>query len=239
MGYYMGIDGGASKTQFALCDERGRVRAQYASSGSSYIELGVEAVCETLRKGVDELCGNIARESVTGVCFGMPCYGERPARDAAAAQEIQRALAPLPVYFENDVAAACAGSLALQSGIIILAGTGSMAWGRDRHGDMKRTGGWPEFFSDEGSCYWLGRRALEMFGKQADGRLPRGGLYEVIRTHFELRDDSEIIVRLEETGYTRKSIAALQLLLMEAALAGDESALSLYDEAARELALLV
>ena len=239
MEYYIGIDGGASKTQFALCDERGRILSQSVSSGTSYIDSGIDAVCETLVKGISELCGELKRESVTGVCFGMPCYGEHPAGDAEASQKIHRALAPLPVIFENDVAAACAGALALESGIVILAGTGSMAWGRDRYGAMKRCGGWTAFFSDEGSGYWLGRRTLEIFSKQADGRLPKGKLYEIIRAHFALSGDGEIMVKLDETGYTRKNIAALQLLLMEAALKGDESALKLYNEAAQELALLV
>jgi len=239
MDYYIGIDGGASKTELALCDERGGVKARIVTTGTSRRELGIDAVCETLKTCVDELCADSARESVKGVCFGMPCYGEYPDADADAAREIRRALAPLPVCFENDVAAACAGALALQSGVIVLAGTGSMAWGRDRHGAMKRCGGWPEFFGDEGSGYWLGRRALELFSKQADGRLPRGRLYEAVRTHFGLENDFEIINKLDETGYTRKNIAALQLLLLEAAQAGDVSALKLYGEAALELALLV
>jgi len=239
MKYYIGIDGGASKTQFALCDESGRVCAEAFSPGTSYIEKGIDAVIETLRKGLDELLADTDPGSVIGACFGMPCFGEQPEADAEAAQRIQSALAPLPVHIENDVAAAWAGSLALESGIIILAGTGSMAWGRDRNGVMKRCGGWPEFFSDEGSGYWLGRRTLEIFSKQADGRLPRGKLYEIVRAHFGLSEDKELIVKLDELGYTRKSIAALQLLLLEAAQAGDESALALYGEAAFELALIV
>jgi len=238
MGYFIGIDGGASKTRFALIDEKGRAVAERASSGTSYIELGIDAVSITLIRGIDELCRDIGRENVRGVCFGMPCYGEQQGADAEAAREIERALAPMPVYIINDVAAAWAGALALKSGIIVLAGTGSMAWGRDRSGIMKRCGGLPNFFSDEGSGYWLGRRTLEVFSKQSDGRLPRGELYEIVRERFALSADIDIVVKLDEMGYTRKNIAALQLLLMEAALKGDESALSLYEEAALELALL-
>ena len=244
MEYYIGVDGGASKTRFALVGDNGRVLRERVSSGTSYIELGIGPVLETLGEGIDALCEDIDRECVAGVCFGMPCYGEQPARDAEAAGGIQNAFAPLPVCFKNDVALACAGALALESGIAILAGTGSMAWGRDRHGADKRCGGWPEFFSDEGSGYWLGRRTLEIFSKQADGRLPKGKLYEIVRGHFGiegdfgLESDFGLIDKLDEMGYTRKNIAALQTLLMEAALAGDECALRLYDEAALELALL-
>ena len=69
--------------------------------------------------------------------------------------------------------------------------------------------------------------------------MPRGKLYEIVRARFNLGEDKEIIVKLDEMGYTRKTIADLQPLLMEAALAGDESALALYGEAASELALIV
>lgn len=239
MKYFIGIDGGGSKTKFALCDEQGHIRAECVLSGSSYRELGADEVCGLLRQGVGKVCEGIGLGSVSGVCFGMPCYGEHGEEDALAARKIEQALAPLPVCFQNDVAAAWAGTLALQSGIIILAGTGSMAWGRDRHGAMKRCGGWSEFFSDEGSGYWLGKKTLELFSKQADGREPKGKLYEIVRTHFALRDDFDVIGRLDAQGYSRKSVAALQLLLEKAALAGDESALRLYGEAAHELALMV
>ena len=239
MDYYVGIDGGASKTHFVLCDEQGQIVAQYISAEISCAELGVGRVCKTLAQGMDALCKNIAPRNIVGLCIGIPCYGEHPKTDATTAQEIQRALPPLPLRFENDVALACAGSLALQSGIVILAGTGSMAWGCDRHKEPGRCGGWSEFFSDEGSGYWLGRRTLEMFFKQADGRIEKGRLYDIVRTYFHLDEDRELLDKMDELGYSRKNVAALQPLLADAARAGDESARQLYKQAAQELALMV
>lgn len=120
MKLFLGIDGGGSKTRFALCDENGCIIAEYTTIGTAYRELGVDRVCALLKDGVDRVLDG--QENVSGVCFGMPCYGENMADDLLAAEQIRQALAPLPITFKNDVAAAWAGSLAFESGIIILAG---------------------------------------------------------------------------------------------------------------------
>lgn len=239
MKYFIGIDGGGSKTQFILCDEEGQIHSQYMASGSSYKEIGEDAVCELLIQGVGYICAGIDRENIAGICFGMPCYGESVLNDARVTQKIQKVFLPIPVCFENDVVAAWAGALAFHSGIVMLAGTGSMAVGRDRHGRIARSGGWSEFFSDEGSCYWLGKKTLELFTKQSDNRMPKGKLYEIIKTHFSIGNDFELIEKIEPSMNSREKVASLQKLLMEAALQGDTGALLLYKEAAEELALMV
>ena len=240
MRYFLGIDGGASKTQYALCDENGLLLGQFTGPGSPYRELGIETVCSILKQGIEEICHEIEHSCVSGVCFGMPCYGENIEDDLLAAQHIRNALAPLPLTFENDVAAAWAGSLAFACGIVMLAGTGSMALGRDMNGVIKRVGGWSEFFSDEGSGYWLGRRTLELFAKQADGRLPRGRLYDIVRENFSITNDYSI-VGIVESQYinSRRNVASLQKLLMRAATEGDAAASWLYAEAAAEMAVMI
>ena len=67
----------------------------------------------------------------------------------------------------NDSVVGWAGSLGLSSGINLVAGTGSIAYGRNDAGEEARAGGWDERFSDEGSCYWLGMKSLELFQKKA------------------------------------------------------------------------
>jgi len=240
MKYFLGIDGGATKTQFALCDENGQILSQYIDEGSPYRQLGIKAVCNILKQGIEIICRGIDPGEIKGACFGMPCYGENMEDDLRAADQIREALTPLSLTFENDVAAAWAGSLAFKSGIVMLAGTGSMALGRDIHGVIKRTGGWSEFFSDEGSGYWLGRRTLEWFSKQADGRLPRGRLYEIMREHFSLSDDHSIAAIVEEQYiHSRRNVASLQKLLMQAAYEGDATAVGLYAAAAVEMAEMI
>ncbi len=102
MKYYIGIDGGGTKTQFALCDEWGHVRATYTTTGSSYKELGAQGVCSLVIKGIEQICTGIDNPTIAGICFGMPCYGESNQNDALVTESIAKALYPLPIHFEND-----------------------------------------------------------------------------------------------------------------------------------------
>ena len=174
---------------------------------------------------------------VLGICYGMPSFGEGGAADETAVARIREALAPYPLHVVNDVEVGWAGSMALAPGVNIVAGTGSIAYGRDEAGNSARSGGWMEFFSDEGSGYWLGRRAFQLFAKQSDGRVPRGRLHALMKARLGLEDDYELnnLVR-DVYAPSREKTASIQRILLEAAREGDASAVRLYEEAARELA---
>jgi len=146
----------------------------------------------------------------------------------------------IPLYLTNDVEVGWAGSLGLDPGINVVAGTGAIAFGKDEGGNTVRSGGWSEFFGDEGSCYWIGRRVMELFSKQSDCRLERDALYEVVRSEFGIVNDFDFIDLMHE-GYImhRHKVASLQLLAEKAALAGSLSARAIYEDASRELCLLV
>jgi N-acetylglucosamine kinase-like BadF-type ATPase len=121
-----------------------------------------------------------------------------------------------------------------------VAGTGSIAYGKDSQGRTVRCGGWSDFFGDEGSCYWIGRKAMEYFSKQADGRMSRDELYAIFRRELGIKNDISFIDIIHDKyiGY-RKQVASLQLLVEKAALAGSVSAKSIYADAVYELCLLI
>lgn len=238
MDYYLGIDGGGSSTKYLLIDGEGTVLERRQGGGSSYRAIGVDGVAAMLKNEADSLFRNFSPADVGGVFFGMPCYGEGGEDEQKEATDaISRRLAPYPVAFRNDVEAAWAGAFGLASnGIILLSGTGSMALGRDCDGKTIRCGGWSEFFSDEGSGYWLGVETLRLFSRQADGRAEKGPLYGVIREHFSLDDDYAVVDIVHERIVGRRDkVAGLQRLLRDAALLGDRACLALYEAAAGEL----
>jgi N-acetylglucosamine kinase-like BadF-type ATPase len=171
------------------------------------------------------------------VCAGIPCWGEDKRWDAKTAEVLRRMFPESTVTCVNDCVVGYAGALGLQPGINIVAGTGAIAYGENAAGCSARSNGWSSEFSDEGSCFWLGRQSLALFCKQADGRLPKMALYEIIRAHFAITDDFEI-VRIYEKRYKgrRRETANLQRLLCQAAIHGDDSARLAYEQAARELA---
>lgn len=239
MQYFVGIDGGGSKTKLLCMDREGKTFAESDAGSTYYRQDGVENVIETLRAGLEPIFSTVGREAVC-VCFGMPGFGENKAGDEKAAAQIAAAFAPVPICFENDVACGWAGALALSPGVSIVGGTGSMSYGRDARGHAARSGGWSEFFSDEGSGYWLGKKMLELFARQSDGRAQKGPLYGLVREHFSLDDDYGVVSIVEkEIAPSRKHTAELQMVLLKAARDGDAMALQAYAVAAEELAHIV
>jgi len=176
---------------------------------------------------------------LSAVCFGASCWGESHG-DEAMRRSMGRLFGDIPWLVCNDAEVAWAGSFALRPGINILAGTGTMAFGMDAYGQKARCGGWGEHYGDEGSGYWLGKRALSLFCKEADGRLPVGALYALTRERFQLESDFDIYqATIHDCLPHRDRVAELQLLLFEAARQGDQNAIDCYREAGYEIALNV
>ena len=238
--HYIGIDGGGTKTKTVVFDPDGQITHESITTGSYYRQegVGVEGVIALLSKELAPILDNATPEDVL-VGFGMPGYGDDMEEDLKAAERIAAAFAPVRICFKNDVAAAWAGALAFRAGVTVVGGTGSMSYGQDRSGKSARAGGWHEFYSDEGSGYWLGRKALELYSRECDGRAARGPLYDIMHEHFGLSDDEKILGRIDrEVVPFRRETAAMQLLLLKAARAGEEEALSLYATSVKELAAI-
>lgn len=240
--WYVGVDGGGTKTAFAVS------RADYIPVQTmryptcSYQSIGVEASIALIQEGVQACLASVGAtiQDCAGVCVGMPCYGENSEKDTIIVKELTKVLAPAPVYVVNDGEVGWAGSLACEEGIHIVSGTGSIAFGRGKDHEFARCGGWVQFFGDEGSCYWIGREAMSLFSKEADGRVARGALYDIVREEFKLQEDYQIIdIVLAEIAPHRERVADFQRYALQAAHAGDCAAAALYEAAAEELASMV
>ena len=236
--FYIGIDGGGSKTKFLCFDRNGQQCGAADTTGTYCAQDGIEAVLARLKDGIDQCLPEKTTDVLIG--FGMPAYGENRELDALAAQKICDTYSPMRVHIDNDAAIGWAGSLAMKPGISVVAGTGSIAYGRDASGKAERCGGWHEFFSDEGSGYWLGKQLLQLFSQQSDGRLGRTALYDLVRGELGLRDDLDIISLVNQRyARSRRDTAALQTILLEAARMGDVHAISCYGRASEELSKLI
>lgn len=240
--YYIGVDGGGTKTAIALARSSQPPLAVFTGDGCSYQMLGIDGAVSVIVQGVDTLLrqASAARTECFGCCIGLPCYGEDTQQDTVLTEKLQAALAPIPVHIVNDVEVGWAGALECGEGIHLVAGTGSIAFAKNAAGETARCGGWNEFFGDEGSCYWIGREAMSVFTKEADGRLPKGSLYEIVHQALSLTDDMDFIdLVIKEYVPYRDKVASFQRYAAQAALAGNAAALNLYDRAAKELAQMV
>lgn len=238
MKYYIGIDGGGSKTVFAISDESGKILGTALAGSAFYKQIGEEGVIDLLRNGVAEVCRFAEGDAtdIASVCFGMPAWGESPVNDKIIEEKILSTFPEWNIHIVNDCEVGWAGSLELYPGINIVAGTGSIAFGKNEEGVTARCGGWSEWFGDEGSGYWLGVKCVQLFSRQSDGRDERGPLYEIVRKELNLSVDEEIIDLFEqEYLHKRDKIASLQKLLLQAAKEGDVYAVDTYAQAAKEL----
>lgn len=211
-------------------------------TGCSYQSIGVDASIRMLEREINTFLASMEMklEDCLGCCIGMPCYGENPKIDQMIDQKLRKLLFPMPIELVNDVEVGWAGSLECQEGIHVAAGSGSIAFGRGKDHKSMRCGGWNEFYGDDGSCYWIGRKAMNLFSKEADGRAPKGALYEIVRRQLGIINDFYFtdVIRENWAPY-RWKVAAFQLYAYEAYQAGDPLVETLYQDAAYELALMV
>jgi N-acetylglucosamine kinase-like BadF-type ATPase len=242
--FFLGCDSGGTKTDLVVITGAGVLAAALHAPSTYYLSAGsrgIGLVGDVLGEAVPAVCSRagITPGDVRFAFFGLPGYGEVradvPSLDAAAA----RALGHDRFRCDNDMLCGWAGSLAGADGINVIAGTGSMTYGR-RGAAGARVGGWGELFGDEGSGYWIGVRALRAFSKMSDGRAGRGPLYDVLRRDLALAADIDLVALvLHRWRGGRQQIAALAPAVREAALAGDTGAQAILAAAAAELTGLV
>jgi N-acetylglucosamine kinase-like BadF-type ATPase len=238
--YYLGVDGGGTKTEFVCIDAAGEVRARALTGTTYHLEVGVAEALRRIEQGVAAIGADLAITpgELTHVFLGLPAYGEDRVVDPQLHAGVGAVLGHARYRCDNDMVCGWAGSLACADGINVVAGTGSIAYG-ERAGRGARTGGWGEVFGDEGSAYWIAQRGLAAFSRMSDGRLPVGALYEVMRDALALSTDLELCERVMGAGgMARGEIASLAALVSEAADAGDTAARAILAAAAKELVLL-
>ncbi len=199
---------------------------------------------ETGAEGSDRLpaeagAARILTDRIAGVCFGVPNYTEVASMDVLVEAVVYEIFPRECTLIVNDSEVGWAGSLGMEPGINLVSGTGSISFGKNRAGKTASVGGWSDFFSDEGSCHWLGIKCLELFSKEADGRLPRERLYDLVMEHFDMKSGKDIIRIVDEVFRPhRGKLASLQRILAESARQGDSNAISAYEQAADELILI-
>jgi len=163
MPYYLAIDGGGTKTRCLLADET-TVLANAMAGGSNIVRLGEQQAKEALHTAIRKVCttAKISPAQIRAVCIGA-AGAARP--DIAAKirnilGELMTGATPANIEVVGDAEIALEAAFGAGPGVITIAGTGSIAYGRDTVGRIVRAGGWGFAISDEGSGHWIGRRAI-------------------------------------------------------------------------------
>ena len=151
---FLGIDGGGSKTAFLLEDDAGRQLARFETGPANWISAGAETASESIQAGISQLpsmpdivCGGFAGAGrPEGITFYRSC--------------LQSLLPRSHIIVETDAFISYVGAIGVKPGVLLIAGTGSIAIAREEDGTMLRVGGWGPVFGDEGGGYWIGREAV-------------------------------------------------------------------------------
>ncbi len=239
MPYFLGVDGGATSTTCAVSDGDGRILGVGRGGPSNHILApGGDARARTAvdaALGAAESAAGLHRAEFASACFGMTGINRDTEQARVFARIVSSLLAAGIAQIDNDASVALAGALACQPGVIIIAGTGSVAFGRDPLGQEARAGGWGYLFGDEGSGFAIGLAGVRAALRSRDGTGALTALETQIPHHFG-RGLAEIPMLFYEGRVQRAAIAALAPAVTDAAGAGDPVALSLVEEAAQGLA---
>ena len=238
MEFYLGVDGGGTKTEFVCIDAGGTVVARAATGTTYHLQVGLAGAVGILQSGVAAICGQLAITpySLHYTFFGLPAYGEDQSVDPKLYEACGQILGHANYACGNDMVCGWAGSLGCADGINLVAGTGSIGYG-ERQGSSARIGGWGEIFSDEGSAYWIAVQGLNAFTRMSDGRLAKSVLHDRFKESLGLAEDLDVCARIMgDTGMARDEVAGLAAIVSAAAREGDPAAADILECAARELA---
>jgi N-acetylglucosamine kinase len=232
----LGLDGGGSKTFAIAVDRAGTVVSVARGEGINPMDQ------PNWRSEFRRVLKQFGREwdDVKFGAFGIPGYGEIETLSSQQLDEIQAAVS-FPCLVENDVRVAYDGAFLSDPGVLLLAGTGSMAWASDSRKHY-RIGGWGDGFGDEGSAYWIGREALGIASRHLDHRIDATDFCAGLLAKLDIDPGSAcnaLMDRVYGRNHPRSSIAAVARKVDELADAGDRVAHQLLDQAADMLALHV
>ena len=231
--HVLGIDAGGTKTVCMLADAEGHVVAEARGAGANLQASGELDVEKVLHQVIEEA---IADRDIrpAAVCLGIAGV-DRPGEADAVHAIMRRIGFKSRTLIVNDALVALVAGAGESPGVVIVAGTGSIAYGRNGDGHAARAGGWGYLLGDEGGGFWIGRAALSAVVRAFDGRGPTTMLSEFVLAEMRLTSPTQLIQAVYEHGLHRQAIAGIASVVQRAASAGDAVSTAILSRAAGEL----
>lgn len=219
--YIIGMDGGGTKTHAVIASSDGKILAEHVAGPSNFQIIGVEKAAATIFSLIT-LCRNSVRclpGQIAAVVCGLTGAGrigdQKRMADGLKAYARKKKTPLKKVIIDSDARIALEGAFNGKAGIIVIAGTGSIAFGKDERGTVHRVGGWGRILGDEGSGYFIGRLGLTAVAHQIDGRGEKTMLAAMIAKKFQLKDQTAIINAVYKNGFDVASVAPMVLTAAE------------------------
>lgn len=217
----LGIDAGGSFTRYAVYDLEGKLLEHHVSDSLHFMKVGFDGIEKALRN-----MSHVLDYNFVTLVIGMAGYG----KDPQVRKSIEEAVYPVfpNASLMSDAEMAMISALEYQEGIYCISGTGSIAFM-----GQERRGGFGYLIGDEGSAFWIGKKIIEVFSKEADGRLEKTEVYSSVMEYFKMEDPYQLISILNKGPY-RELLAGLAKVCSTI-----DSVEYIYEAAGKELAGLV
>lgn len=237
----LGIDGGGTSTIAWLASASSPDLLGVGTAGpSNQRAVGPQAAITNLDNAVQGAFhrAGIERQTVLCACFGLAGVDRQSDRAVVLRWAEDQRIA-IRVRVVNDAIPLLHAEDGDGTGVALIAGTGSLAWGRHQDGRVGRAGGWGYLLGDEGSAYAVGLSGLQAIIRHVDGRGPATGLSEAVLSHLLISQPSEIIAAVYGSEIPRAVIAGLAPVVFTQAELADEVACDIIRFQATELASMV
>jgi N-acetylglucosamine kinase-like BadF-type ATPase len=237
MKYYIGVDGGASKTAALVIDEDGQPLGRGLAGASNHLRVGIEEATRNIERAV-----NIALVEA-GIAIRNVEYAYCGIAGSDHPVHRQKVIDSLRIFFPNgnfivdtDARIALTGAVGFGAGVVIIAGTGSVAFGRNEGGAEERAGGWGPTLGDEGSGFWIAREGLSAIVRAHDNRGFATKMIDLLCNEYDMCSPEELPRFVYATTTHVDDIARYGKVVIEAARIGDDVAREILDRAGSELA---
>lgn len=233
--HYIGIDGGGTKTKLIVVDNKLNIIFAEEFSGSNLISTNSDITLKIIEDKIKQIA---AKYNVSGI--GMGIAGIDTEEDREKINQIMKNKFPgYKVKVVNDGVASLLGALNKKPGILINAGTGSIAIGLDDKGIIYRAGGWDYLLGDEGSGYWIGKKFIQAAVNDFDQGRKESEVVRIVEEFFGVSSLEKIINLIYSEGFQKELIAELAIDVARLAGKGNKVALDIYRQVGIELARLV
>jgi N-acetylglucosamine kinase len=238
--YFLGVDGGGTKTHAVIIDREGRIIGEAFSGGSNLLRGGLEDALSHIDVAVSQACAaaRITRDQISAACLGLAGVNH-PIHYHTMKDALDHSLGIQNLQLVTDFRAALAGALDGEPGVVIIAGTGSISVGVNESGEEERSGGWGPTFSDEGSALDIARQSLRAVAASFDGRSTSTSLTERICERLGIGSAVDLPGVIYNGDSEPVEIASLARVVGGAAQAGDQVAQQILAGAGSELGQLV
>jgi N-acetylglucosamine kinase-like BadF-type ATPase len=238
MKYFIGIDGGGTKTDCVITDENCN---QLFSLKGGPLNLLTTTPSQSSRTILQLINSCLSKLDITLSqidCIGIGAAGAGRIEDSEKLERILKSLLPHSINLKvtTDAEAALEGAFNGKPGCILISGTGSIIFGKDQNGIIHRCGGFGKIIGDEGSGFMLGKKGLIAAAKEFDGRGKRSLITELLKDKYQIQSEQSLINAVYNNDMDISGVAPI---VLASAGNNDKIALRIIDEETDELLLLI